>query len=46
MPPKAKAIAVEGRRLQVSLYDRTSSMLLALLITVGSVVSLLLIVWL
>jgi hypothetical protein len=46
VPPKSKTIAIEGRRLQVSLYERVSSGLLALLITVGSVVSLLLIVWL
>jgi hypothetical protein len=46
MPPRAKAIAAEGRRLRVSLYDRASSGLMALLIAVGSVVALLLVVWL
>lgn len=46
MPPRAKAIAVEGRRLRVSLYDRASSGLMAALITIGSVVALLLVVWL
>jgi hypothetical protein len=43
---KAKAVAVEERRLQVSPYQRASSGLLALLVTIGSVVSLLLLVWL
>jgi hypothetical protein len=48
VPPKTKkkAIAVQGRRLNVSLYERASSGLLAMLITIGSVVSLLLIIWL
>jgi hypothetical protein len=43
---KKKAVVVQGRRLKVSLYERTSSGLLAMLITIGSVVSLLLIIWL
>jgi hypothetical protein len=46
VPVKATTVAVEGRRLHASLYDRVSSGLLATLITVGTVVSLLLSVWL
>jgi hypothetical protein len=43
---KAKAVVVAGRRIQVSLYDRVSSMLLALLMTVGVVAAVLFILWL
>jgi hypothetical protein len=46
MPRRTKPVVVEGRRLNVSLYDRASSGLLAMVITVGTVVSLLLMVWL
>jgi hypothetical protein len=43
---KAKAIVIASRRVQVSLYDRVSSMLLALLFTIGLVASVLFILWL
>ena len=46
MPPKAKAVVVASRRIQVSLYDRASSMLLALLFTIGIVAVVLFILWL
>ncbi len=46
MSPQAKKIAIEGRRLQVSLYDRVSSWLLTFLITVGATAALLLVLWL
>jgi hypothetical protein len=43
---KAKAIVVAGRRMQVSTYDRVSSMLLAFLLTSGVAATLLFILWL
>jgi hypothetical protein len=46
VPRKANTVVVQGRRLQVSLYDRASSGLLAMVITVGTVVSLLVMIWL
>jgi hypothetical protein len=46
VPPKAKAIVVASRRVQVSLYDRVSSMLLALLLSIGLVAGVLFILWL
>ncbi len=46
MSPQALKIAVEERRLQVSLYDRVSSWLLAFLIAVGAAAALLLVLWL
>jgi len=45
MPPTAKTVIAERRRLRASLYDRVSSMLLAVLVTVGAVVSLLFVIW-
>jgi hypothetical protein len=41
-----KAVAGVGRWLKVSRYDRASSMLLALLVTVGAAAALLFVVWL
>jgi len=46
VPPKAKAVVVASRRIQVSVYDRASSMLLALLFTIGIVAVVLFILWL
>ena len=46
MPPKAKAVLVAGRRLQVSAYDRASSLLVALLISVGVAAAMLFFIWL
>jgi hypothetical protein len=43
---KAAMIAAAGRWLQVSRYDRVSSMLLALLVTIGVVAVVLFILWL
>jgi hypothetical protein len=43
---KAKAVVIAGRRVEVSLYDRASSMLLALLFSIGLVASVLFILWL
>jgi hypothetical protein len=43
---KAKAVVVAGRRMQVSTYDRVSSMMLALLLTSGVAATLLFILWL
>ena len=45
MPPKAKAIIVAGRRIEVSSYDRVSSLLLALLMTIGIAAVALVILW-
>lgn len=45
MPPKAKAVVIAGRRLQVSAYDRVSSLLIALLICVGVAAALLFFIW-
>jgi hypothetical protein len=46
MPPKAKAVLIAGRRLQVSAYDRASSLLVALLICVGVTAAMLFFIWL
>ena len=46
MSTTAKAVVVAGRRVEVSLYDRVSSMLLALLMTIGVVAVVLFILWL
>ena len=46
MPPKAKAVVVASRRIQVSVYDRASSLLLALLFTIGIVSVVLFFLWL
>jgi hypothetical protein len=46
MPPEAKAVVVAGRRIQVSLYDRVSSMLLAGLLSIGLIAVTLFILWL
>jgi hypothetical protein len=46
VPPKAKAVVVASRRIQVSAYDRVSSLLLALLFTIGLVAVVLFILWL
>ncbi len=43
---EAKAMALEGRRVAVTSYDRASSMLLAMLVSIGVVVSLLFMIWL
>jgi hypothetical protein len=43
---KVKAVVVAGRRIQVSLYDRVSSLLLALLMTIGVMAVVLFILWL
>jgi hypothetical protein len=45
MPPKPKAVLAAGRRLQVSAYDRASSLLIALLICVGAAAAMLLFIW-
>ncbi len=45
MSSKAKAVVVAGRRIEVSLYDRVSSLLLAMLIITGAVAVLLLLLW-
>ena len=46
MSKKAKAIVVAGRRMQVSTYDRVSSMLLAFLLTTGAAATVLFVLWL
>ena len=46
MPPKAKAVVVASRRIQVTVYDRASSLLLALLFTIGLIAVVLFILWL
>lgn len=46
MSDKASAIPIQERRLRVSAYDRASSLLLALLLLVGTSVLLLLVIWL
>jgi hypothetical protein len=43
---KAKAVVIAGRRIEVSLYDRVSSLLLALLMTIGVMAMVLFILWL
>jgi len=42
---QAKADAAEQRRLSVSAYDRASSMLMSLLLSIGTAVALLTIIW-
>jgi hypothetical protein len=43
---KAKAVVVAGRRMQVSAYDRVSSLLMALLMTTGVAATVLFFLWL
>jgi hypothetical protein len=45
VPSEAKAVVIAGRRLQVSAYDRASSLLLALLLVFAAVAAALIFLW-